>query len=183
MSDFNTVVSPLLSWGQTDVCHHLLPTEPSAPAVWLPLHQSETHTHTQRRGKEIIRNFVNSYRKMTFNYRIFCHKHTHTHYLSSSDPSDRMHRSDTCCSPTARQTRASTNTNHAQHDHSTAHGKQKDEGPKKKSRNWTGKVQECIMGTSMYSGIVQGQPQKPITMVSSRRARKWVEQRCPPTVR
>lgn len=93
-------------------------------------------------------------------------------YLSHSDSRERMQRSDTCCSPTAHQTRASTKKKHAQHVHSTAEGIQiigiQRKSPKIEKEN----VQECIMGAALSNGIVQGQPQQPITMVSGRRGRK-----------
>lgn len=114
-----TVLLPSPSWGQTDVFHHLHLTEPSASEVWLPLHQSVTHKPQTccRRSQTNITHFITGNRPQHTNMDTALEA-----YLSHSDPRKRMQRSQMRCIPKAHQTRAHTNTKHAQHVQPTAQG-------------------------------------------------------------
>ena len=110
---------------------------------------------------------------MTFHYRKIYQTHTLQQkapeaYLIHSDPRKKLKRSDTYGSPKAHRSTASINTKYAQHVHPTAQGMQKiriKKGPEIRQA----KVQEYIRVRVSSKGVVQGQPQQSITMVSRRR--------------
>lgn len=97
------ILLPLQFSGRTDVCHHLLPTGPSAPTAWQPLHQSvkwttSGHTygwHSEQLCEKVRRRLAD---------------------LSHGHPRMRMQWAATCYSPTQRQTRAGAFPKHGQHD-------------------------------------------------------------------